>query len=360
MSTRKTAEDVAPSQFAGAGLTVTAEAIERLIGEAEYKQHPYGRVWQPFDLDLFRELVGDVGRRGLDREIPLYKGMVLDGWHGYLACLATKTQPRFVEFPGTDLEAAERVNASGIRRQSRPEQRYASFLLLCDACPDFKAKVEALKEKGAQQQEAGAPLSTGGQRVDVVGAKAAAAGVGRSTAAKVEAVQKRKPEAVAEIAGGKTSANKELQKLKNDKGHDGPKGEKPEAVAEIAAGNTNANKERQKLKNDKGLDGPKGEKPDFKRGDVVYVVTTQRGSAPSIKEWKITSVKKDGYICTDGTPGKGKRIARHEAETHERARQEWKDKLKELIEDQLEEVQYLKERLRQGPKIEPVKITPGR
>jgi hypothetical protein len=37
----------------------------------------------------------------------------------------------------------------------------------------------------------------------VLGTKAAAAGVGRSTAAKVEAVKKRNPEAVAEIAGAR-------------------------------------------------------------------------------------------------------------------------------------------------------------
>jgi hypothetical protein len=82
MSTRKTAEDVSLGQFAGAGLAITAETMERLIGEAQYKQHPYGQVWQPFDLDTFNALVGDVGRRGLDREILLYRGMVLDGWHG--------------------------------------------------------------------------------------------------------------------------------------------------------------------------------------------------------------------------------------------------------------------------------------
>jgi hypothetical protein len=320
----RTANDPSLGQFAGAGMTITAETIDRLIEEAQYKQHPYGRTWQRFDLDLFKELVGNVERRGLDQEILLYRGMILEGWHRYLACLATGTQPKFIEFQGTDLEAAEWVHASGIRRHSSPEQRYASFLLLCDACPEFNAKCEALKEKGVQQKEAGEPLSIGGQRVDVVATKAAAAGVGRSTAAKVEKVKKEKPEVVAEIAAGDTTANKELKKIK------------------------------QQVR-----DGPKGEKPAFEVGDVVYVVTTPLFRAPAIKEWKITSVRKDGYICTDGTPGKGKRIARHEAETRERAEREWAANLKELIEDKLEEVKELKAKLHRGPKIKPMKGTPG-
>jgi hypothetical protein len=321
MTAKKKAVDVSLSEFAGTGITITAEAMERLIEQAQYKQHPYGKVWQPFDLGIFQELVGNIDRRGLDQEILLYQEMILEGWHRYLACLATKTPPKFVPFPGSDLEAAERVHASGIRRQSTADQRYASFLLLCDACPEFKAKYEALKQKAVQHQTAGTPLSTDGQRVDVFGAKAAAAGVGRSTAAKVEAVKKEKPEAVAAIAAGATTANKELTKIKNDKG-------------------------------DKG---PKAQTPSFKVGDVVYVVTAPLSSSPSIKEWKITSIKKDGYFCTDGTPGKGKRIARHYAETRERAVEEWEAKLEELIENKTEEIKELKGKLQRGPKIKSMK-----
>jgi hypothetical protein len=203
-------------------LTISPETIERLIAEAQYQQHPYGKVWQRFDLDALAELAGNIDRRGLDQEILLYQGMILEGWHRYLACLATKTTPKFAEFTGSDLEAAERVHASGIRRQSTPEQRYASFVLLCEACPAFKEKYEELKEKGIQQQQAGKPLSIGGQRVDVVGAKAAAVGVSRSTAAKVEQVKKEKPEAVADIASGTTSANKVLKKTRKAKSPDQP------------------------------------------------------------------------------------------------------------------------------------------
>ena len=94
-------------------------------------------------------------------------------------------------------------------------------------------------------------------------------------------------------------------------------------------------------------------------GNVVYVVRGLPKGIPFIEEWQVKAVKKDAYICTDGTPGKGKRIARHKAETRERAEREWEANLKELIEEHLSEIEYLKGILRRGPKVEPMKGTPG-
>jgi len=152
--------------------------------------------------------------------------MILEGWHRYLACLLTETEPKFIQFEGTDLQAAEKVHASGVRRQSSADQRYAAFTMLGEACPEFLAKYETLKQQGIDQQSAGTPLSTDGQRVDVLGEKAKAAGVSRATAAKVDEVKKHNPKAVIEIAGGKTTANKELKKIKEEQG-------KPTAKKEV-------------------------------------------------------------------------------------------------------------------------------
>lgn len=139
--------------------------------------------------------------------------MILEGYHRYLACLATEVTPIFTEFKGTDLEAAELVHASGIRRQSSADQRYAAFDQLCEACPEFKEKYEKLKAKADEQQRQGKPLASGGQKVDVLKTKAEAAGVSKSTAKKVEQVKKANPAVVADIAAGKTTANKEVKKL---------------------------------------------------------------------------------------------------------------------------------------------------
>jgi hypothetical protein len=190
--------------------------LEDLIAKAKYKQHPYGKSWQPFDEATFKELVANVDRGGLEKEIVLYQDMVLDGWHRYLACLATKVEPKFAQVKGSDLDAAEAVHASGIRRHVSADQRYASFVMLCDACPAFKEKYEALKAKGEQQRRAGAPFGTGSQRVDVAKAMAEAAGVSKATAKKVERVKKAKPDAVAEIAAGPSRVSHPPQVLQVD------------------------------------------------------------------------------------------------------------------------------------------------
>jgi hypothetical protein len=78
--------------------------------------------------------------------------------------------------------------------------------------------------KGQQQQQAGTPLATGSQRVDVLGAKAKAAGVSKATAKKVERVKKEKPEALADIAAGKTTANKVIKTLPKNKNKKKPQG----------------------------------------------------------------------------------------------------------------------------------------
>ena len=172
-----------------------------------YDQHPYGKSWKPFDEATFADLVNDIKQRKLDQTIWLYQGMVLDGWNRYQACIKAGKTPTFKEFKGTDLEAAELVHASGIRRHITQEQRAAAFLLLCEACPEFKAKFEQMAEQGKQQQKAGTPLTSPGQRVDTKKAKAKASRVGKSTFTKVEAAGKKGgKKAIEDIAAGKTTA----------------------------------------------------------------------------------------------------------------------------------------------------------
>lgn len=235
--------------------SITSETIDKLISEAEINQHPYGKAWPRFDCDTFADLCTNIQSRGMDQDILLHRDMILEGWHRYLACLHTNTTPRFVVFEGTDLQAAERVRASGVRRQSSADQRYAAFLMLGNACPEFRAKYEKLSKQGIEQKNAGTPLSTDGHRVDVLGTKAVAAGVSRATAAKLEKVNLTNPNAISEIASGNTSANKELKELKaKEKTTPGtktadvgkvktPKKDNPVAIAAVNVSETRIDKE---------------------------------------------------------------------------------------------------------------------
>jgi hypothetical protein len=211
--------------------------------ERHYEQHPYGKVWQPFDDRLFESFTRNIGKRGLDLPCLLYQGMILDGWHRYLSCLKEGREPTFEQFEGNDLEAAERVLASGLRRRVSADQRCAAYYLLIDNCPELNAKFELQKEEGIQNKTAGKRLPIGGKRVNVAKAKADVIGVGKSTVAKIEQLKKLKPEALKDIASGRISANevlKEIGKSKSPKASQGskstgnPKEAKPESQRPVA------------------------------------------------------------------------------------------------------------------------------
>jgi hypothetical protein len=129
-----------------------------------------------------------------------------------------------------------------------------------------------MRQQGAHQQEAGTPLSTDGQRVDVLGAKAATARVSRSTAAKVEAAKKRSAGAVARIAQGLSTANQELGKSSRpDKGAD-------KNVEE------------------------RTKEPEV--GDLIYTVDRYSpavSGSPKIIEYEVRQVDTHSYACADGT-----------------------------------------------------------
>jgi hypothetical protein len=190
------------------------------------RRHPICEIWPEYDIT---DMASDVAERGQDQDILLYEGMVLDGWHRYLSALKARKIPTFIEFEGTLVEAAEKVHAANnIRRHMTPEQRYACLLKLCEQVPEFGAKYEALKVEAASRITAGQPLATGSQRLNVVAAKAADAGVSPATAKKVERAVKNDREALDRLAKGKTTANKELGKSKKKTGSTSSKRRKSE------------------------------------------------------------------------------------------------------------------------------------
>jgi hypothetical protein len=284
-----------PAAGHGTSGTERLISLEELRERASYHQHPYGQVWQQFDPATFAELAADIGRRGLDHRITLYHDLVLDGYYRYLACLAKNVTPTFSQFRGTDLQAAEFVQASGLRRPSTAEQRYAAFLLLCEACPDFKQKYENLAQLADKLMKDGKPLATGDQRLDVVLHKARAAGVSKSTAKKFERVKRQNPQALAQIASGRTSANKEL------KAH-APQNKNP-------------------------LNGPKANADAvaphlFDAGDTICRVSalTLDRTVPVLQRYTVRSVRPAHYVSAGG-----EKILKTAALTEEAARAHWLD-----------------------------------
>ena len=69
-----------------------------------YERHPLSALFAPFDLKGrdFLDLAADIQIRGLEQEIVLFQGMILDGWNRYQASLKADVKPRFVEYDGDD------------------------------------------------------------------------------------------------------------------------------------------------------------------------------------------------------------------------------------------------------------------
>jgi hypothetical protein len=82
----------------------------------EYKQHPLSMMFTPMKKNAFRNLCDDIFAHGLLMPIVLFEGMILDGWHRYLACLEKDVTPRFVDFEGDTTAALEYVKI----HQSKP------------------------------------------------------------------------------------------------------------------------------------------------------------------------------------------------------------------------------------------------
>lgn len=66
----------------------------------DHDSHPVADAFPLMSADALRGLTDDIRASGLLRPIVLLGGRILDGRNRYLACLAAKVEPRFVEWSG--------------------------------------------------------------------------------------------------------------------------------------------------------------------------------------------------------------------------------------------------------------------
>ena len=67
-----------------------------------YQQHPLSAAFPAMPESEIQELADSIKKKGLKHAIALYQGMVLDGWHRYLACEIAGVSPRFYDYNGSD------------------------------------------------------------------------------------------------------------------------------------------------------------------------------------------------------------------------------------------------------------------
>jgi hypothetical protein len=64
------------------------------------KTHPLADLFPPMTTEEMASLVEDIKASGLAQPIVTHEGAILDGRHGYLACLQAGVEPQFTEFRG--------------------------------------------------------------------------------------------------------------------------------------------------------------------------------------------------------------------------------------------------------------------
>src|SRR5207302_5587336 len=70
------------------------------MSESRLPIHPYAELFPMMMSPEFDRLCGDIMHNGLQEEIVVHEGQVLEGRHRYLACLAKQVPPRLRPYAG--------------------------------------------------------------------------------------------------------------------------------------------------------------------------------------------------------------------------------------------------------------------
>jgi hypothetical protein len=91
------------------------------MAKAKYPIHPLAETYPPMDAAELEALTEDIRQRGLQRDIVLYEGKVLDGRNRLHACEQAGVEPRFVTYDGDD--PLGQVNSLNLNRDLSASQR---------------------------------------------------------------------------------------------------------------------------------------------------------------------------------------------------------------------------------------------
>src|SRR5260370_571063 len=133
----------------------------------------------------FQRFAAGIAARGLDEEIVLYQGKILDGWSRYRACEAVRVEPRFREFAGDD-PVAYVLSKNVERRHLSPVQ---ILKVLEAARPVLEAEAVARKRAGVRDRALSDPGKNSSQGGRVSEQIAKMAGVSMATVKDYHAVQ---------------------------------------------------------------------------------------------------------------------------------------------------------------------------
>jgi len=113
------------------------------MSESRLPIHPYAEIFPPMMSPEFDGLCGAISVDGLQEEIVVHEGKVLEGRHRYLACLAKQVPPRFRPYAGECGSALAFVVSKNLHRRHLTESQRALVA----------ARLKPLFEEEARQRQ---------------------------------------------------------------------------------------------------------------------------------------------------------------------------------------------------------------
>jgi hypothetical protein len=121
------------------------------MSEQRLPIHPYAELFPVMSHPEFDRLCGDIASNGLQEEIVLYEGHVLEGRNRYLACLARGVPPRFREYAGECGSPLAFVVTRNLHRRHLNESQRA--LVAARLKPLFEEEARRRQQAGLKQGE---------------------------------------------------------------------------------------------------------------------------------------------------------------------------------------------------------------
>lgn len=165
-----------------------------------YELHPLCTLFPRVEGESFDALVSDIRANGLREPITLHDGMILDGGNRYRACLAAGVEPTFATFTGGNIVSFV-LSANLHRRHLSAGQQAA---IVASAQDWAKAHTSGRPEKVQD-----CTISTS----DTVATRAAQSGASHRTQKYADKVAKADPELAKDVAHGKVSLPKAVEKI---------------------------------------------------------------------------------------------------------------------------------------------------
>jgi hypothetical protein len=113
------------------------------MSESRLPIHPYAELFPQMFSPEFDRLCGDILLNGLQEEIVIHEGQILEGRHRYLACLAKHVTPRFRPYAGECGSPLAFVVSKNLHRRHLTESQRALVA----------ARLKPLFEEEARQRQ---------------------------------------------------------------------------------------------------------------------------------------------------------------------------------------------------------------